>query len=175
MNDVDSVEPNHSRTGDVEKSVELTLREGSDQRLQLYQIASVRTVTKTRTEKRRAILIDLAIGLGILLLQIPLRASPFSGSPILKLLSAASAKRTEPPSSSTPSPPSKVVLLSIKSFHNSRSQFRLLSASASANLNLNCYVRLMALASTDLFLTVPLASFVLYSNVAVIGLNPWVS
>jgi hypothetical protein len=51
-----------------------------------YQIASVRTVTKTCAEKRRAILIDLAIGLGILLLQIPLRASPFSSSPILKLV-----------------------------------------------------------------------------------------
>jgi pheromone a factor receptor len=41
----------------------------------LYQIASVRTVTKTRAEKRRAILIDLAIGLGIPILQIPLRES----------------------------------------------------------------------------------------------------
>ncbi|KAJ7874118.1 hypothetical protein B0H13DRAFT_2057946, partial [Mycena leptocephala] len=35
---------------------------------QLCQIASVRTVTKTRAEKRRVILIDLAIGLGIPLL-----------------------------------------------------------------------------------------------------------
>ncbi|KAJ7874141.1 hypothetical protein B0H13DRAFT_2348736 [Mycena leptocephala] len=33
----------------------------------------MRTVTKTRPEKRRAILIDLAIGLGIPLLQIPLQ------------------------------------------------------------------------------------------------------
>ncbi|KAJ7028142.1 hypothetical protein C8F04DRAFT_1291875, partial [Mycena alexandri] len=39
----------------------------------LYQIASVRTVTKTASDKRRAILIDLAIGLGLPLLQIPLR------------------------------------------------------------------------------------------------------
>lgn len=41
----------------------------------LYQIASVRTVTKTRADKRKAIWIDLAIGLGLPLLQIPLRAS----------------------------------------------------------------------------------------------------
>jgi hypothetical protein len=40
---------------------------------QRYQIASVRTVTKTRAE--RAILIDLTIGLGIPLLQIPFHAS----------------------------------------------------------------------------------------------------
>ncbi|KAJ7869827.1 pheromone A receptor-domain-containing protein [Mycena leptocephala] len=33
----------------------------------------------------------------------------------------------------------------------------------------------MVLASTDLLLTIPLTSFILYSNVAVIGLSPWVS
>jgi hypothetical protein len=44
---------------------------------QRYQIASVRTVTKNRAEERSAIHIDLAIGLGIPLLRIPLRASPF--------------------------------------------------------------------------------------------------
>jgi pheromone a factor receptor len=33
----------------------------------------------------------------------------------------------------------------------------------------------MALASTNLLLTVPLATFVLYSNVAITGLSPWVS
>ncbi|KAJ7840631.1 pheromone A receptor-domain-containing protein [Mycena leptocephala] len=67
-----------------------------------------------------------------------------------------SLSSTSTPSSSAPSPPSNVVLLSIKSFYNSRSQFRLLlSASAHANLNLNRYIRLMALVSTDLLLTVP--------------------
>ncbi|KAJ7882700.1 pheromone A receptor-domain-containing protein [Mycena leptocephala] len=78
-----------------------------------------------------------------------------------------------PPSSSAPSPLSNVVLLGIKSFYNSRAQFRLLlSAAAHANLNLNRYIRLMALASTDLLLAIPLASFVLYSNVAVTGSAP---
>jgi pheromone a factor receptor len=33
----------------------------------------------------------------------------------------------------------------------------------------------MALAATDLLLTVPFASFVLYSNVAITGLSPWIS
>ncbi|KAJ7840635.1 pheromone A receptor-domain-containing protein [Mycena leptocephala] len=65
-------------------------------------------------------------------------------------------------------------VLSIKSFYRSCSQFQLLlSTSAHANLNLNRYVRLMALVSIDLLLTVPLAAFVLYSNVAIIGLSPW--
>lgn len=39
----------------------------------LYLIASVKSVTITKAEKRRAILVDLAIGLGIPLLQMILR------------------------------------------------------------------------------------------------------
>ncbi|KAJ7930473.1 pheromone A receptor-domain-containing protein [Mycena leptocephala] len=121
------------------------------------QIASVRTVTKTCAEKRRAILIDLGIGLCIPLLQIPLHSTSSK---------AASARPTKlpPPSSSSTSPPiltgavsSVYCILSIKSFHHSRAQFKEL-LSANKNLNLNRYVRLMALASTDLFLTTPWAS-----------------
>jgi len=39
----------------------------------LYIIASVKSVTVSKAEKRRAILVDLAIGLGIPLLQMILR------------------------------------------------------------------------------------------------------
>ena len=39
----------------------------------LYHIASVSSVTKTRAEKRRDIMTDLAIGLGIPVLQMILR------------------------------------------------------------------------------------------------------
>jgi pheromone a factor receptor len=39
----------------------------------LYHIASVSTVTVTREEKRRAILVDLAIGIGIPFLQMAMR------------------------------------------------------------------------------------------------------
>jgi pheromone a factor receptor len=66
------------------------------------------------------------------------------------------------------------LVLSSKSFYCSRAQFKEL-LSANKNLNLNCYVSLMALASTDLLLTVPLATFVLDSNVAIISLSPWIS
>jgi pheromone a factor receptor len=64
-------------------------------------------------------------------------------------------------------------ILSIKLFYRSRAQFKVL-LSANKNLDLNRYVRLMVLASTILLLTVPLATFVLYSNVAITGLSPWV-
>ncbi|KAJ7874131.1 pheromone A receptor-domain-containing protein [Mycena leptocephala] len=171
----------------------------------LYQIAPVRTVTKPRAEKHQAILMDLrvAIGLGIPLLRIPLPSKVTATTSSRTLVASATPTRPSSRSSSStshlsslaPSPPSNVVhplslfpfyiplihlsffvVLSIKSFYRSCSQFQLLlSTSAHANLNLNRYVRLIALASTDLLLAVPLASFVLYSNVAVIGLNPWVS
>ncbi|KAJ7930459.1 pheromone A receptor-domain-containing protein [Mycena leptocephala] len=147
------------------------------------RIASVRTVTKTRAEKRRAILIDLAIGLGIPLLQIPLQyivqghrynifedigclgetyETPvavvlFHLPPIL--IGAVSAV---------------YCILSIRSFYHSRSQFKEL-LSANKNLNLNRYVRLMALASTDLLLTMLMGIWVLWVNVRVVGLSPWIS
>jgi pheromone a factor receptor len=38
----------------------------------LYHIASVKTVTITKRQKRRAIMVDLAIGLGLPILDLPL-------------------------------------------------------------------------------------------------------
>ncbi|KAJ7931936.1 GPCR fungal pheromone mating factor, partial [Mycena leptocephala] len=139
-------------------------------------IAPVRTVTKTRAEERCAILIDLATGLGrALRLEYIVpghRHNIFEDigclgetyeTPLAVVLFHLPLARP-------------LRLLSIKSIYHSRSQFRLfLSTSAHANLNLNRYLRLMALAATDLLLTVPLATFVLCSNVAVTGLSPWLS
>ncbi|KAJ7852986.1 pheromone A receptor-domain-containing protein [Mycena leptocephala] len=155
-------------------------------RRQFYQIAPVRTVTKTRAEKRCAILIDLAIGLGIPPLQIPLLRIHRPRPPLQHLRAHRLPRRDlrEAPAIVLFHllPPiligavSAVYCVRIKSFYNSRSQFRLrLSASTHANLNLDRYLRLMMLASTGLLLTVPLATFVLYSNVAVTGLSLWVS
>ncbi|KAJ7870699.1 pheromone A receptor-domain-containing protein [Mycena leptocephala] len=142
--------------------------------MRLYQIASVRTVIKTRAEKRRAILIDLAIGRTI---PLPLRHC-YNIFEIIGCLSET--YETPSPSSSSTSLPiigavSAVYCVRIKSFYHSRAQFcELLSASARANLNLNRYVCLMALASTALLLITP-RIWVLWVNVRVIGLSPWIS
>ncbi|KAJ7246160.1 pheromone A receptor-domain-containing protein [Mycena haematopus] len=126
----------------------------------LYQIASVRTVTKTKAEKRRAILVDLAIGLGLPVLQIPLqyivqghRYNIFEDIGCL-----GETYETPVAIALFHLPPILVgcvsaiyALLSIRAFSRSRAQFKeLLSASANANLNLNRYLRLMLLAGTDL-------------------------
>ncbi|KAJ7842308.1 pheromone A receptor-domain-containing protein [Mycena leptocephala] len=138
-------------------------------------IASVRTVTKTRAE--RAILIDLTIGLGIPLLQIPLQyiiqGHRYNIFEDIGCLAETYETPLPSPSSTSPHPHRRRLrrLLCIKTFYHYRSQFRLLlSASGHANLSLNRYIRLMALASTNLLLT----SFFLYSNVAVTGLSLWV-
>jgi pheromone a factor receptor len=66
--------------------------------------------------------------------------------------------------------------LSIKAFYHSRAQFKeLLMSSNNNNLNLNRYVRLMCLASTDVLCSVPLASYVLWTNTSVWGINKWIS
>ncbi|KAJ7816325.1 hypothetical protein B0H13DRAFT_2380487 [Mycena leptocephala] len=131
------------------------------------------TITKARAEKRCTIFIDLAIGHGIPLLQIPLRASLYSAS-ILKLTPTQNkiSKATATTSSKTSAAsvrPTKLQSL-IKSFYRSHAQLWLLLSTSA-----NRYIRLIALASTDLFITVPLATFVLYSNIAITGLSPWVS
>ncbi|KAJ7164153.1 STE3-domain-containing protein [Mycena filopes] len=150
----------------------------------LYQIASVRTVTKSAADKRRAILIDLAIGLGLPVLQIPLqyivqghRYNIFEDIGCL-------GETFETPVAIVlfHLPPLLVgcisavyCVLSIKSFYRSRAQFKELLSSHNANLNLNRYIRLMALASTDLLLTIPLSSLTLFINARVVGLAPYVS
>ncbi|KAF8136054.1 pheromone A receptor-domain-containing protein [Mycena galopus ATCC 62051] len=120
-------------------------------------IASVRTVTKTRAEKRRAIWEDLAIGLGLPLLQIPLQYI-VQGHRYNIFEDIGCLGETD----ETP----VAVRASFKT---------LLSASHNANLSLNRYLRLMLLASTDLIFTIPLGVFVLYVAAVINGITPWVS
>jgi pheromone a factor receptor len=64
--------------------------------------------------------------------------------------------------------------LSIRAFARRRAQFKQY-LSANNNLSSNRYFRLMALGSCDLLLTVPLATWSLYDNVALGDLYPWIS
>ncbi|KAJ7732988.1 STE3-like pheromone receptor [Mycena metata] len=155
----------------------------------LYQIASVCTVTKTRADKRKAIWIDLAIGLGLPLLQIPLPLNDFPEYVVqghrYNIFEDVGCL------GETFETPVTVVLfhlppilvgcvsavycaLSIRSFYYSRAEVKELF-SGNNNLNLNRYVRLMCLASTDLILGVPLSSWVLSVSVKIVGLRPWIS
>ncbi|KAJ7482124.1 pheromone B alpha 1 receptor [Mycena galericulata] len=148
----------------------------------LYQIVSVRNVGRTQSTKRnlKTILIDLAICLLLPLLQIPLchRYNIFEDVGCL-------GETFETPVSIIlfHVPPILLGLVSaiycgknhcIKASYHRRAEFKEL-LSLHNNLNLNRYVRLMLLASTDLFITTPLACWVLWVNVGVNGLSPWIS
>jgi pheromone a factor receptor len=146
----------------------------------LYHIASIRTVTVSRSEKRRAILVDLAIGLGIPLLAIPCqyvveghRFDIYEG--IGCLSETYFTPLAIPLWAALPLIIGCVSLvysvLSIRAFLERRKQFNEL-LSGSNNLNSSRYLRLMILASMEILFTVPISAFFLHLNVAH-GLRPW--
>jgi len=139
----------------------------------LYHIASVQAVTITRAEKRRAVIVDLCIGLGIPLLQMCVQYTvqghrfniyedigclPFSYNiwpsylavhawpVVIGLISIF------------------YCLSSIRAFYRRQSQFNKLLA-LNKNLNPTRYLRLMCMASVEVLCTVPLASYFIYLNV----------
>ncbi|KAF8153834.1 pheromone A receptor-domain-containing protein [Crassisporium funariophilum] len=147
----------------------------------LYHIASVRSVTITKAEKRRGIMVDLAIGLGLPILEMILQYIPqghrfnifedvgcypftydtwvayvlVSLPPILVgLVSAVYA------------------ILSIIAFNKSRSQFNEF-LSGHKNLTSSRYFRLMCLAGIEVICTVPLGCYAVYLNAADHGIRPW--
>ncbi|KAF9447642.1 STE3-domain-containing protein [Macrolepiota fuliginosa MF-IS2] len=149
----------------------------------LYHIASVRAVTVTKAEKRRQIMVDLAIGLGLPILEMILQYIPqghrfniyedvgcwpftydtwvayllVSAPPIcIGLVSAVYA------------------VLSIRAFNQSRAQSKEM-LSGYSNLTSSRYFRLMALAGCDVLCTVPLGIYATYLNAADGAISPWIS
>jgi pheromone a factor receptor len=146
----------------------------------LYHIASVNSVTNTKRQKRQAVMVDLAIGLGIPVLEGILQYIPqghryniiedvgcfpwiyntplafvfvYTWPLIIGIVSAIYSG------------------LTIRAFAKRRVQFKQL-LSANSNLNSNRYFRLMCLAGIELLCTIPLSSWVLYNNAAN-GVVPW--
>lgn len=147
----------------------------------LYHIASVRTVTVTRAEKRRAILVDLAIGVGIPVIQMALQyivqghrfdiyeyygCLPFTYNTPLVI----------PLVTSWPVIIGCISLvyssLSIRAFMRRRAQFKEL-LSGNNNLNSGRYFRLMLLAGIEILCTVPFTTFFMVLNIK--RMNPWKS
>lgn len=65
-------------------------------------------------------------------------------------------------------------VLSLRAFALRRLQFAQLLA-ANASLTVSRYFRLMALAMTDIFFTVPLAAFTIWLDVTATPVGPWIS
>ncbi|KAF9647221.1 pheromone receptor, partial [Thelephora ganbajun] len=149
----------------------------------LYYIASPTAVTTTRTQKRREMIVDLLITIGIPVLQIILQYvvsghrfniyEDFGCGPatwnthlayvlvwswplIISLVSASYG------------------FFTIRAFMRRRKQFKDL-ITANANLTYSRYWRLIALASIDFCFTVPLAIWGIVQNTLWGKVNPWVS
>ncbi|KAJ6470317.1 putative transmembrane pheromone receptor [Mycena sanguinolenta] len=149
----------------------------------LYKIASCQTVSVSKAEKRRAVVVDLAIGLGIPLVQMPLQfivqghrynivenigcypttynvaiAYPLSyvWPNVINIVSGCYAVCT------------------LRAFLRRRAQFSQF-LSVNSGLTPMRYFRLMALASMELFLSLPIVTYGLYLTITRQPIQPWIS
>lgn len=148
----------------------------------LYKIATTKAVMVTQSEKRRAVITDLFIGLGIPLLQIAAQyvvsghrfnlLEDFGPYPATVLMYPAIPLFFLWP---------LVIgivslyycLMTVYHFYRRRRQFSQIMSS-NRGLNQSRYVRLMCLAMIEVLGTIPLSSWVLATNVKQ-GFAPWVS
>ncbi|EPS99299.1 hypothetical protein FOMPIDRAFT_1124670 [Fomitopsis schrenkii] len=149
----------------------------------LYKIASMKIISVSKAEKRRALLVDLLIGVGIPVVQIvmqyivsghrfdiyeefgcyPFMYNTWLAYPlsvvwpiIIGIVSAV------------------YCILSLRAFAQRRAQFSEF-VSSSSGLSANRYFRLMALATAELLCTTPIAAYGLYLNLSAGPLSPWIS
>ncbi|KAG8929276.1 a-factor receptor [Tulasnella sp. 419] len=151
--------------------------------MRLYYISSIKQVTITSRDNRKRAIIDLLIGVGI-----PLLLMVFHGInqghryDIIENVGCYPSVYVTPVALATifiwPILLSAISLvyavLAIRSFLRQRKQFNDILQSANTGLTVNRYFRLMALAGTDLVLTLPFALYIFINN-CMLGLNPWIS
>jgi pheromone a factor receptor len=149
----------------------------------LYTIANIRSVTFTNDDRRRAILIDLAIGVGIpalvMVLQYIVQGHRFD---IIEDVGC------RPFTYNTPLayplvffPPLVIGLISgvysaltIRAFYIRSVEIKAVM-STNKTITFNRYIRLMALAAVDLLFTVPFSAFTIYANLKFGKVAPWIS
>jgi pheromone a factor receptor len=149
----------------------------------LYNIATIQSVTFTKDDRRRAILIDLAIGVGIPVL-------------VMALHYIVQGHRFDifedigcrPVTFNTPLayplvvlPPLVIGLISgaysvliIKAFYLRSVEIKTV-LSTNSSITFHRYFRLMGLATVDLLITIPFTTFIIYANLKFGKLAPWIS
>ncbi|KAH8984401.1 STE3-domain-containing protein [Lactarius deliciosus] len=158
----------------------------------LFKIVSSTAVVKTTAEKRRALFVDLAIGLGIPLIQMPV-ASPFlidfielvvEGHRFDIFEEIGCFQNTYNVPLAFPLVHTWPVIISYYFYHilcpyntSILESSQRIKGTQGSNLNLNYarYMRLIALSSTQLLLTLPFSLFNLYINAHVIPVQRWIS
>ncbi|KAJ7585807.1 pheromone A receptor-domain-containing protein [Mycena floridula] len=146
----------------------------------LYKISSANAVTVSKAEKRRAVMVDLAIGVGIPIIQMILQYTVAGHR-----FDIYEDFGCYPATYNTPVAYPVVIIwpiviglvsavycfMSIRAFSKRRAQFNELLSSTN-NLNSNRYFRLMCLAGIDALFTVPLATWAMVNNIQS-GVSPW--
>ncbi|KAJ7475475.1 Rcb3.42 [Mycena galericulata] len=149
----------------------------------LYNIATCQTVSMTKALKRRAVMIDLAIALGLPILQLPLQyivqghrydiledigCYPYTYNTVPAYPLIFLWPNVMNVISGTYS------ILTIRAFMKRRAQFNQF-LSSNTGLTANRYFRLMALATIELAFNTPISSYGLYLNVTQSPIQPWIS
>ncbi|KAG7442050.1 putative pheromone receptor [Guyanagaster necrorhizus] len=147
----------------------------------LYYIATSDAVMYSRKEKRRAIIIDLAMCIGVPVLEMIIAYIPQGNRfniygdigcmPAIYQTWVAVVLYLLPPIL-IGCVSAVYCILTIIAFNRRRLQFKEV-LSAHSNLSSSRYYRLMFMASVDLMLTVPLATYILVMNTH--DLQPWIS
>nr|AGG68697.1 putative pheromone receptor [Flammulina velutipes]QPK40831.1 putative pheromone receptor [Flammulina velutipes] len=148
----------------------------------LFKITSIQSVSVTRADKRRDIIVDLGIAAGIPLIILAchtvVHAHRFD---ILEDVGCFPVTYNTLPAYFLYFPwPIILGLVSfvysaftLRSFFIRRAQFTSLLASTA--LNVNRYIRLMLLSIVDMSCTVPIAIYVMYIEKVGVPLSPWIS
>jgi pheromone a factor receptor len=138
----------------------------------LYNIATIQSVTFTKDDRRRAILIDLAIGLGIPVLVMALhyivQGHRFD---IVEDVGCRPATFNTPPAYPLVLLPPLVIglisgvysVLIIKAFYLRSVEIKTV-LSTNNSITFHRYFRLMGLATVDLLITIPFTTFIIYAN-----------
>ncbi|KAI6043286.1 pheromone A receptor-domain-containing protein [Pisolithus marmoratus] len=149
----------------------------------LYHIVSVDAVTKTRAEKLCDVLGDLAIGLGIPVLEMILhyivQGHRFN---IFEEIGCYPATYNTPPAYALvwcwPVAIGVVsavyCLCTIRELALRRAQFKEL-LSANRNMSSSRYFRLMGLAAIEVLGTIPIGAYIIYLNVTISPIQSWIS
>jgi len=149
----------------------------------LYNIASIRTVTITSSDRRRAILIDLAIGLGIpalfMALHYIVQGHRFD---IIEDVGCRPFIYNTPPAYPLVYVPPLVIgltsgvysVLTIRAFYLRSVEIKAVM-STNTTITFNRYFRLMALATADLLFTIPFSAYIVYANLKFGKVAPWIS
>nr|BAE47138.1 RCB1 [Pholiota nameko] len=149
----------------------------------LYKIATCQTASISIADKRRAVVVDLVIGLGIPALQMALQFIVQGHRyDIFEDIGCFPTTYNTPPayplSFLWPNIISAVsacyCILTLRAFMRRRAQFSQL-ISSTASLSINRYFRLMCLATCEIIFTVPLSSYGLYLNITTKPIYRWIS